>query len=150
MSPEEIESAVLSQDPYLWIDEVLSIDDERIHARKYLAPDLPIFEAHYKTFPLFPGALQCEAAFQASAILIARSQPTKPGHVPVIARVRNVKFRQMVRPGDVIDIVVERRDAIASAVALRGRISVGGRTTTELDFVATEAPLPETAVTYQM
>ena len=143
MNREELEAVVLAREPYLWIDEVISIDDARIHARKYLDPDLELFKAHYKGFPLFPGALQCEAAFQASAALIARTQPTAEGHLPVIARVRNVKFRQLVRPGNTIDVVVERREAVSSAITLRGRVSVNGKTTTELEFVATEAPLPE-------
>ena len=143
MNREELEAVVLAREPYLWIDEVVSIDDDRIHARKYLDPDLELFKAHYKGFPLFPGALQCEAAFQASAALIARTQPARKGHLPVIARVRNVKFRQLVRPGNTIDVVVERREAVSSAITLRGRVSVNGKTTTELEFVATEAPLPE-------
>lgn len=145
MNREELEAVVLAREPYLWIDEVVSIDDDRIHARKHLDPDLELFKAHYKGFPLFPGALQCEAAFQASAALIARTQPTTEGHLPVIARVRNVKFRQMVRPGDTIDIVVRRRSVLSSAITLSGRVSVDGKTTTELEFVATEAPLPDLA-----
>ena len=143
MTREELEAVVLAREPYLWIAEVVNIDDDRIHARKYLDPSLDLFKAHYKGFPLFPGALQCEAAFQASAALIARTQPTSQGRLPVIARVRNVKFRRLVRPGDTIDVVVERVGVVSSAIILRGRVSVDGQTTTELDFVATETALPE-------
>ena len=143
MNREELEAAVLTREPYLWLDEVVSIDDDHIHARKYLDPEMELFKAHYIGFPLFPGALQCEAAFQASAVLIARTQSTTDGCIPVIARVRNVKFRQMVRPGQTIDIVVKRRDVVSSAIKLYGRVSIDGKTTTELEFVATEALVPE-------
>ncbi len=141
MDREALQAALLAKDPYLWVDEVVSIDDDQIHARKYLDPELELFKAHYTDFPLFPGALQCEAAFQASAVLIARTQPTEEGKLPVIARVRNVKFRRMVRPGETIDIVVKRRDIFRQAITCHGRISVNGETTTELTFVATEAAL---------
>ena len=63
--------------------------------------------------------------------------------MPVIARVRNVKFRNLVRPGDTIDIVVQRREVVSSAIRLIGKVSVAGTTTTELEFVATEAALFE-------
>ena len=137
-----IEKYVLARDPYLWLDDVVQIDNDHLHARKFLDPDLPIFQAHYIDFPLFPGALQCEAAFQAAAVLIGYSQPTREGHVPVIARVRNVKFRQLVRPGDTLDIHLQRRDVVSTAISLSARIEVAGKTTTELEFVATEAKLP--------
>ena len=65
MNREEIEKILPVRDPYLWLDEVVEISDTQIHARKFLDPELEIFRAHYVDFPLFPGALQCEAAFQA-------------------------------------------------------------------------------------
>src|SRR6056297_832054 len=136
-----IKEIVRVGDPYLWIDEVVALSDEQIVARKFLDPGLPIFQAHYRDFPLFPGALQCEAAFQASAILIARTMPASPGHVPVIARVRNTKFRSMARPGEMLEIIVSQRGRIAKAVDLHGKLTADGRTTTELRFTATEAPV---------
>ncbi|MBS0265168.1 MAG: beta-hydroxyacyl-ACP dehydratase [Planctomycetes bacterium] len=142
MNQDEISQIIGVKEPYLWLDETVTLTDRRIHARKYLDPLLPLFQAHFVTFPLFPGALQCEAAFQAASLLIAGLVPVKPGHVPVIARVKNVKFRRMARPGDWLDIDVEIVDRAAHAFSLRGRISVAGKTTTELDFVATEAALP--------
>ena len=143
MNQEQIKSTIGVDTPYLWLDEVVEIDDRRIHARKHLDPDLEIFKSHYVEFPLFPGSLQCEAAFQASAVLIARSQAVTDGHVPVIARVRGTKFRRMARPGDTLDIVVEIEDRVGAAFVLKGRISVAGHTTTELHFTATEAPIAE-------
>ena len=142
MNQEEIQQVIPMREPYLWLDEVIAIDDDHIHARKFLDPGLDVFRGHYADFPLFPGALQCEAAFQAAAVLIARTQPVEPGHVPVIARVAGVKFRQMARPGQTLDIYVDVRDRVANVIAMRGRIVADGVKTTELSFAATEAPAP--------
>jgi len=139
---EEISKIIGVRDPYLWLDEAVEITEQRIHARKFLDPELPLFQGHFISFPLFPGALQCEAAFQAASLLIAGIVPIHPGHVPVIARVKNVKFRRMVRPGSSLDIEVEIVDRAAQAFSLRGRVSVDGKTTTELEFIATEAAMP--------
>ena len=142
MNREAIEAVILAREPYLWLDEVVSIDDDTLQARKHLDKTLPVFQGHYAGFPLFPGALQCEAAFQAAAVLIARTQPVEPGCVPVIGRVANVKFRQLVRPGDTLDIEVQRQAVLGQAIELRGKVSVGGVMTTELNFVATQAAIP--------
>jgi len=148
MNREQIQAILPVRDPYLWLDEVVEISESRIHARKHLDPNLEIFRAHYVDFPLFPGALQCEAAFQAAALLIAQKQTRKPGHVPVIVRVKNTKFKRMVRPGDTLDVHVELINRDARLISLKGKLAVNGQTTTQLEFSATEvdvsAPPPST------
>ena len=44
-----------------------------------IAPDLDVFEGHYPDQPVLPGVLQCEAAFQAGAVLIAKNHTVEPG-----------------------------------------------------------------------
>ena len=139
MNREEIQAIIPVRDPYLWLDEVVEISESQIHARMYLDPDLEIFSAHYVDFPLFPGALQCEAAFQAAALLIAQTQPRTEGFVPVIARVKNTKFKRMVRPGDTLDVHVQLVARTSRVLTLKGRLSVEGQTTTQLEFSAVEA-----------
>ena len=141
MNRQEIQALIPVRDPYLFIDEVVEISDKGIHARKQLAPDLDIFAGHYVDFPVFPGALQCECAFQAAAVLIAQSRVRVQGRVPVIARVSNVKFRHMVRPGDTLEIHVELTEQTTRVLFLKGRLKVDGKTVAQLEFAATEASL---------
>ena len=42
MDRQTIEAITRTSDPYLWIDEAVQIDDDQIHARKYLSPEMPI------------------------------------------------------------------------------------------------------------
>lgn len=139
LTSEEFLRLIPNRPPYLWIDEVPAVSATTIHARKYLSADLELFQGHYVGFPLFPGALQCEAAFQAASILIAQRDDVHARGVPVIARVNNVKFRQLVRPNQTLDIHVQIVDRLDPAFYMKARIAVDGKTTTSLDFVATEA-----------
>jgi 3-hydroxyacyl-[acyl-carrier-protein] dehydratase len=139
LTPEEFLRLIPNRPPYLWIDEVVEISETAIHARKHIPADLDLFEGHYVGFPLFPGALQCEAAFQAASILIAHREDVQARGIPVIARVNNVKFRQLVRPDQTLDIRVQIVDRLDPAFYMRARIAVNRTTTTTLDFVATEA-----------
>ena len=142
MSSAEVQNLIPNRPPYLWVDEVVSVDDQSIHTRKFIDPNLELFSGHYPDFPVFPAALQCECAFQASAILIAKLGVTTGDKVPVVARANNLKFRQMVRPGDVLDIHVRLASRVSDVFFLKGRIMRGGVMTTTLDF-ATTAASPE-------
>lgn len=142
MDKQQISDLIHVKDPYLWLDEVVQLDDKAVTCRKFIDPTWDLFKAHYEGFPLFPGALQCEACFQASNVLLTKLLPENPGHLPVIARVRNVKFKRMVRPEDTLEIHVEITGRESKAIFLRGRCSVGGEASTSLDFVATEAKRP--------
>jgi len=138
----EIEGCIPHRDPFLWLDEVTEISSSRIVARKHLSEQLPVFQGHYPNFPVFPGVLQCEACFQAGAVLISRLVPTGANEVPVVTRVNNVQFRRMLRPGETIEIDVELTERVSNAFYLRGRVSVDGKVSARLEFVCTAAPAP--------
>ena len=134
MNRSEIEQLIPHRDPFLWIDEVVEIEGRRIRATKLIRADLEVFSGHYPGFPILPGVLQLEAAFQAGAILIAKTQTLDAGMIPVVTRVNNTKFRNMVKPGDTLEIEVELTERVANAFFLKGKVSVAGKTTVQLDF----------------
>ncbi|MBB03266.1 MAG: 3-hydroxyacyl-ACP dehydratase FabZ family protein [Rubinisphaera brasiliensis] len=142
MDIEQIKKYIPHREPFLWIDEVLDLDENSIHATKYINPDLDVFQGHYPDFPLLPGVLQCEMALQASAILIARQHELEGEKVPVATRMNNVKFKHMVRPGDTANIYVEITERLGDAFYMTGKIVVDGRVTTRLDFAATATDSP--------
>lgn len=142
LNTEQIEQWIPHRSPFLWLDEIVAVDGERIQARKFVDPELDVFRGHYPQFPVLPGVLLCEAAFQAGAVLIAQVSPPAPGQVPVVTRVNNVQFRQLVRPGDTLEIEVELTERLANAFYLKGKVLVGGKTAARLEFAcaATEPP----------
>ena len=98
MSSAEVQNLIPNRPPYLWVDEVVSVDDQSIHTRKFIDPNLELFSGHYPDFPVFPAALQCECAFQASAILIAKLGVTTGHKVPVVARANTHPTNNLVIP----------------------------------------------------
>ena len=137
MNREKIQQQIPHRDPFLWLDEVVSIDETSIHARKHLPADLDVFRGHYPHFPVLPGVLQCEAALQAGAVLIAQLIEAGEDKVPVATRMNNVKFRQLVRPGDTLDSEVTLTERLQDAFFLTAKCSVGGKVTTRLEFACT-------------
>ncbi len=139
LTKSEIEQFIPHRDPFLWLDEVTELTETTICARKHLPVTLPVFAGHYPAFPVLPGVLQCEAAFQAGAVLIAQSVPAGSEEVPVVTRLNNVQFRKMVRPGDTLELEVELTERVANAFFMKGKVSVAGKVTVRLEFACSVA-----------
>lgn len=141
IAKSDIQSLIPHRDPFLWIDEATEISPGRLSARKHISPELDVFRGHYPGQPVLPGVLVCEAAMQAGALLIAmRAEGAlRPGQVPVATRLNNVKFKQMVRPGDTLDIDVELVERVANAFFLTAKVKVAGKTAATLEFACAAA-----------
>ena len=137
----QIQQLIPHRPPFLWIDEVVSMDEMSIHARAFVDPAFDLFKGHYPEFPVLPGVIQCEMAFQAAAVLISTVLATANGKVPVVARLNNTKFRRLVRPGETVDIHVSITDKVKTAFYMTGTVGVGGDISARLDFTVTEATM---------
>ncbi|MEW4487551.1 3-hydroxyacyl-ACP dehydratase FabZ family protein [Thalassoglobus sp. JC818] len=134
-----IQKLIPHRDPFLWLDKVVEMDESRIHAQKVVDEDLDVFRGHYPSFPVLPGVLQCEAAFQAGAVLIAQFMDGETEDVPVVTRLNNVQFRKMVHPGQTLDIEVTLTEQLSNAYFLQGKVSVDGKVTVRLEFACSLA-----------
>lgn len=134
MTLDAIKSAIPHREPFLLLDEIVEQGDDRIACRKTFSGEEFWFRGHYPDFPIMPGVLLCEAAMQAGAVLLSKHAADLPGAVPVATRANNVKFKQMVRPGDTIDIAVELVEQMGGAFFLDAKITVGGKSAVTFDF----------------
>jgi UDP-N-acetylglucosamine acyltransferase len=122
--------------PYRLIDRVVDWQEgTRLVARKGVTTGEPFFAGHFPGWPVMPGVLMCEALAQASAVLVARSDPAPAaGTTLTLTGLERVRFRQPVVPGDVLELevaVVERR---TDAWRFRGRVRVASTVVAETDF----------------
>ncbi len=132
-----IEALIPHREPFLWLDEVVELSETLVRARKRVAEDLEIFRGHYPDFPVLPGVLLCEAVFQAGAVLIASGGDIPEGHVPVVTRQHETRFRRMVRPGEVLDIEARLDETLGGAWFLSGTVRVDGQVAVRLQFAYT-------------
>jgi 3-hydroxyacyl-[acyl-carrier-protein] dehydratase len=59
--------------------------------------------------------------------------------VPVLTRMSDVKFKNMVKPGDSIEMHVKLDDVVSTAYYLTGQAKVNGKTAARLSFTCTVA-----------
>jgi len=83
-------------------------------AEEYLAD-------HFPGFAVLPGVMMLEALVQAGRLLLAE----QAGGVPlVLAEVRNIRYGNMVRPGQTLQVEVTLRGSSADGWDLQGVGSV--------------------------
>ena len=134
MSKEQITAAIPHREPFLLVDQIVERSDKRIVCRKRFTGDEFWYRGHYPEFPMTPGVLLCEAAMQAGAVLLSKFAREGQGGVPVVTRMNNVKFKQMVRPGDTVDLEVELVERMADAFFMDAKVTVGGKIAVTFDF----------------
>jgi 3-hydroxyacyl-[acyl-carrier-protein] dehydratase len=139
MNLAAIHTALSHRPPFLFVDEIVELSDKRIVCRKTFREDEWFFAGHYPGYPLVPGVLLCEAAMQAGAILLAKHEPPREGAVPVAARMNDVRFKRMVRPGETIEMEVEITDHVSIAWYLTAKVTCGGQLAVRFEFACTLA-----------
>jgi 3-hydroxyacyl-[acyl-carrier-protein] dehydratase len=140
MTLDSIKAAIPHREPFLLIDEIVEQSDNRIVCRKRFTGDEFWYRGHYPDFPITPGVILCEAAMQAGAVLLSKLVAESPDAVPVATRANNVQFKQMVRPGDTIELEVELTERVAKAFFMKARVTVAGKVACRFDFACTLAP----------
>ena len=104
---EDIKKYLPHREPFLFIDEVVSIkNDNEIHCKKLILEEEYFLQGHFPNNPIFPGVIIIEALGQASGILgfSLMNKSPEEGSIYVLAGVDKVRFRKRVRPGDNIDL----------------------------------------------
>jgi 3-hydroxyacyl-[acyl-carrier-protein] dehydratase len=61
------------------------------------------------------------------------------GGIPVLTRINNAKFKNIVKPGNTLDIEVELVEKVSNAYFMKGKASVGGKTSVTVEFTVTLA-----------
>jgi 3-hydroxyacyl-[acyl-carrier-protein] dehydratase len=96
--------------PFLLVDRIVELEPgRRVVGIKQVTANEPQFTGHFPGRPIMPGVLMVEALAQAGAVGVL-SHPDFRGRVPLFAGIDGVRFRRVVRPGDVLDfeLIVDR------------------------------------------
>jgi 3-hydroxyacyl-[acyl-carrier-protein] dehydratase len=112
--------------PFLFVDAVDACEaGVTVRARYRVTGSEPFLAGHFPGNPIFPGVLQLEALAQAGAIAVL-ADARFAGKLPLFGGVEEVRFRRLVRPGDVVDLAVDIERLSARGGWGRGIASVEG------------------------
>jgi 3-hydroxymyristoyl/3-hydroxydecanoyl-(acyl carrier protein) dehydratase len=108
LNKEEIKKIIPYQEPFLFVDGVEEIKENKIFGFYQTSKNDYYFEGHFVDFKIMPGVLVVEAMAQLSTILLRKKigESHKDYHF-LAYDVRSVQFLKPIFPGDRIDMKCE-------------------------------------------
>ncbi|MBI1337495.1 MAG: beta-hydroxyacyl-ACP dehydratase [Phycisphaera sp.] len=103
------------------IDQVLEMTDERIVAVKAVTTAEEYLADHFPGFAVLPGVMMVETLIQAGRKLLAQRFDA---HHLVVTQARNIRFGNMVRPGQCLRVEVTLRSHDETGYELAGEGTV--------------------------
>lgn len=138
MAEQKILDSIPHRPPFLFVDKILEQKEDSIRAEWYLDPELDFFRGHYPHQPIVPGVLLCEAIFQTSAIMLAErirnEEGETTGKTPVLARIQEARFREMVIPEDTVVLEVQWKEKLGRFHFCQGTIWKNDKKAVTLEF----------------
>lgn len=127
--------------PFLLIDKVIHLDEEKVCGIKNVTQNEPFFQGHFPGNPVFPGVLQIEAVAQVGGILAMGTLEDPENYLTYFLGIENFKFRKMVVPGDTLIIQCDLIAPIRRGfVKMKGRAYVGDQLVCEGTMTAVLTP----------
>ena len=143
----DIQRAIPHRPPFLLLDRIVSMDDTRIVAESAARSDdelfSRVFAGHYPGNPITPGVLLCEMVFQAAAVLLSQRVSEDAEGVPVLVRIRDARFKQMVKPDEKLEIEATLDEQVSNAFYMKGSVKRDGKVAVRVDFSCALVPKDE-------
>jgi len=137
MDINEIRRYLPHRYPFLLVDRVLEIQENRILAIKNVTANEPFFTGHFPHNPVMPGVLIVEAIAQAAALLSCKNADFVPNEETVFlfAGMDRVRFKRQVVPGDQLLFDASMLQHKRGIYKYRGLATVDGELAVEAEFM---------------
>jgi len=134
----EILARIPHRYPFLLIDRAEDYrPNESIVGIKCVTFNEQFFQGHFPGNPVMPGVLIVEAMAQTGAVLMSKSLDVDvEGKAIMFMSIDEARFRQPVRPGDVLRLNVEVIKHRGDIFKFKGRALVGEKLVAQCEFAA--------------
>ena len=142
----EIKRIIPHRYPFLLIDAVKDIQvNETAVGIKMVTANEPHFQGHFPDKAVMPGVLIVEAMAQTAGVLVGKTLGLiDSGMLVYFMSMDKVKFRQVVQPGDALELHVKVIRGRGKIWKFWGEAKVDGAIVTEAEFTAMIVPPEET------
>lgn len=131
MNREEIMKILPHRDDMLLLDSVEKIDDVARGQYKVRGNEF-FLNGHFPGNPIVPGVILCEILAQTSCVLLEDCM--SEGKTPMYVGLDKVKFRNPVKPGDLIETTCSIKRAKHPFYFAEGKVMVGENVCVTAEF----------------
>ena len=122
------------REPFLFVDDLISYDEERIVGTKRFGSDEFFFPGHFPEYPVVPGVLLVEAMAQCGGAGV-NAQGTLGDALFFLATIEKAKFRRQVKPEEEVRFEIENVRVSPRGLKQRGKALVDGETAAEAEWL---------------
>ena len=131
--------------PFLFVDKLLYSDQKRYVGEMTFTEDMWFFKGHFPEYPVVPGVILVETMAQAGGAGLIKRGVLGGDSLFFFASLDKVKFRNQVRPGDEVNIVIKNLRVSAHMIKQSGVAYVGDKITTEAEWMCLVGSKGDTA-----
>jgi 3-hydroxyacyl-[acyl-carrier-protein] dehydratase len=131
----EIEDLLPHRAPFLFVDEIVAADKDRITARHVFTEKEFFFAGHFPAYPVVPGVILVETMAQSGGAGLRRLEILRGDSLFFLASVDKVKFRRPVRPGEEVRSEIENLRVSEHMIKQAGKAYVGDELAAEAEWL---------------
>jgi len=131
----DIEELLPHRVPFLFVDEIVEVNEERIVAKYLFTGKEFFFEGHFPAYPVVPGVILVETMAQSGGAGLRKLGVLGDSSPFFLAAIDKVKFRRQVRPGDELRSEIKNLKVSQTLIKQSGRAFVGEELAVEAEWM---------------
>jgi len=131
----EIEQMLPHRSPFLFVDVIDEISEQRIVARHIFKDTEFFFAGHFPQYPVVPGVILIETMAQAGGAGLRKAGVLGGDALFFLATVDKAKFRRQVRPNEEVRLEIENLRVSGKMIKQAGKAYVGTELAAEAEWL---------------
>lgn len=137
----EIRDLIPHRYPFLFVDRLESVSEQRIVGYRTFTDKEPFFEGHFPHYAVVPGVILVETMAQCGGAGV-NQQGTLGDKLFFLATVEKAKFRRQVRPNEEVRLEIENIKVSSRMIKQSGKAYVGDEVAAEAEWMCLVGDAP--------